>query len=128
MAIKKESPATNGAIPNHQLNSVNKSSRTQPASKLERVLLLLIERKSAGLFALEAIQLCGDTCLNSTVSVLANKYHLEIEREPHYHQREDGQAVRFTRYAIKRKEQRIKALQALRVLSKRRQSKGVDHG
>jgi len=128
MAMKKESPASTGAIPNHQLNSGIKSIRPKPVSKLERVLLLLLERKSAGLFALEAIQLCGDTCLNSTVSTLANKYHLEIEREPHYHQRENGQAVRFTRYAIKRKDQRIKAAQALRVLSKRRQAKGGDHG
>jgi|GEM_PF-5097486 len=127
MALKKESPATNGAIQHRLPNSGIKSSRTRPASKLERVLLLLIERKNAGLFALEAIQLCGDTCLNSTVSTLANKYHLEIEREPHYHQREDGEAVRFTRYAIKRKEQRIKALQALRVLSKRRSRKGGGH-
>ncbi|MBU2883011.1 hypothetical protein KO525_18660 [Psychrosphaera sp. B3R10] len=77
----------------------NQNKRTQP-TKQELCLRELISRGKRGMFQLEALSSYGETCLNSTISTLANEHGLIVRRVPHYHKNQHGGKTRFTRYSL----------------------------
>jgi hypothetical protein len=89
-------------------------------TKLELSLLEFLDRESFGMFALEALNSYGDTCLNSTVSTLSNIHSIEFDRIVQLHQSQRGPIVRFTRYTIKNDEERNKAITLLENLREKR--------
>jgi hypothetical protein len=53
------------------------------------------------LVTLEALQLYGETCLNSTISDLTHDHGMKFERRPERHQHQHGGYTYFTRYSLK---------------------------
>jgi len=93
--------------------------------KIELCIDELIFRSSGGITELEALQAYGETCLHSTISTLANRHGLIIERkmEPHKHRR--GGLTHFTRYSLVDEKSIKKAHDILGHYSKRRISRKV---
>ncbi len=52
------------------------------------------------LFALEALNLYGDTCLHSTISDLSRRYGLVFSREWVTHNHQHGGTTEFARYTL----------------------------
>jgi hypothetical protein len=97
-----------------------KSTKIRPPFKIELCIDELLIRGSDGMIELEALQAYGETCLHTTVSSLANRHGLLIDRksEPHKHRR--GGTTHFTRYSLIDDKSVAKALNLLKHYSKLR--------
>ncbi|WP_409302882.1 hypothetical protein [Pseudomonas sp. KCJK8993] len=68
------------AAPQYQRSSPSQGqSSTESATKIARILAHLLTGASANRFEAEDL---GDHCLNSTISVLANRHGLIFKRQP----------------------------------------------
>jgi hypothetical protein len=96
------------------------STRIRPPFKIELCVDELTIRSIKGMNELEALQAYGETCLHTTISTLANKHGLIINRrsEPHNHMR--GGVTHFTRYSLVDELSKRKALDLLVHYQKRR--------
>jgi hypothetical protein len=79
----------------------------------------------AGIIELEALQAYGETCLHSTISTLANRHGLTIDRKTEPHQHRHGGLTHFTRYSLVDEESIKKARDILANYLKARNSSGV---
>jgi hypothetical protein len=77
-----------------------KHTKIRPPFKIELCIDELLYLGPKGMIELEALQAYGKTCLHTTISTLANKYGLIMDRktEPHRHRR--GGITHFTRYSL----------------------------
>ena len=80
-----------------QATSAKATSRKGKTPKKIIALQHLMERS---LNQLEALNLYGDTCLNSTISELSNKHRLSFNRVPERHNHQGGGVTHFTRYTL----------------------------
>lgn len=96
----KKIPAAPKAGATSATQSASISANRSP-TKLELCLKHLTERGAKGLNKLEALDLYGDTCLNTSISDLHIDYGIEFikVRQPHRHR--GGGKTSFTRYSIK---------------------------
>ena len=108
--MKKSQPQYLQASPSHGNTSTGQAAPTQagstcPAtllatapSKMARVLAYL--RHTGSLNRFEAARLVGDTCLNSTISALANNHGVTFERIPEKSPNNWGKPCDCIRYRI----------------------------
>jgi hypothetical protein len=80
----------------------DRTPKITATKSLKKIVALkhFIEAGSTGLFELEALSLYGDTCLHTTASDLKRTHEMEFEKRPHWHTRNNGQRVKFTRYIL----------------------------
>jgi hypothetical protein len=119
--MKNATPETqSGALTGHV-----KYTKIKAPFKIELCIDELIFRGPAGMIELEALQAYGETCLHSTISSLANRHGLIIDRkmEPHRHRR--GGLTHFTRYSLVDEKSIVKARDILTHYSKIRNSRRV---
>ncbi len=74
-----------------------RNSNTKPPSKIIRVLAHLLTGASINRFEAEDL---GDHCLNSTISVLANRNGVNFKRTPEKVHNRWGKPCRVTRYSV----------------------------
>ena len=72
-----------------------------------------------------ALQAYGETCLHSTISTLANRHGLTIDRKTEPHQHRHGGLTHFTRYSLVDEESIKKARDILANYLKTRNSRRV---
>lgn len=78
---------------------------------LPKKIIALTYLLTRSLVQLEALRLYGDTCLNTTISDLANQHGLVFIRKREPHQHRSGGTVYFMRYTLSNESQ--EAAQAL---------------
>lgn len=98
------------------------NNTTKPPSKIARILAHLISGASINRFEAERM---GDHCLPSTIAVLANRYQLELKRQPERVPNRFGSMTRVTRYSLPGSEQ-DKAHRVLPLLTKKPTGGGSD--
>lgn len=96
---KETAPATTTGTVKMQDSNISKATTTKPRkpTKWAWALYYLAQRP---LFALDALNLYGDTCLHSTVSDLERRFGLVFTREPVTHPHQHGGTTVFARYTL----------------------------
>jgi len=96
---KETAPATTTGTIKEQGSSIPRASTEKPRkpTKWAWALYYLAQRP---LFALDALNLYGDTCLHSTISDLERRFGLVFTREPVTHPHRHGGTAEFKRYTL----------------------------
>jgi hypothetical protein len=92
----KDKNATS-ANPSSVLTEQVKHTKIRPPFKMELCIDELLYRGPKGMIELEAY---GETCLHTTISTLANKHGLIIDRKTEPHRNRRGGITHFTRYSL----------------------------
>lgn len=109
MDIKANTPKDESCNINRQ-----KINNTLKAKTMTHIVLdELLARVGQGINTHEAHDIFGSNCINSYVSMLANKFNLVITRVRELHVRKNGKKIRYTRYSFSTPEQ----ITAAKVLS-----------
>jgi hypothetical protein len=96
MKDKKDTPVNQNSDLTHQV----RYTKIKPPFKIELCIDELLYLGPNGMIGLEAFQAYGETCLHTTISTLANKHNLVIERSTEPHQHRGGSVTYFTRYTL----------------------------
>jgi hypothetical protein len=88
-------PKNGSPIDSQQINNIPKD-KTMTQVVLEK----LLDKGEAGINTHEAFDAFGSHCINSYVSLLANKHSLNVNRIKEKHIRQNGRSVSYTRYSI----------------------------
>ena len=88
-------PKNGSPIDSKQINNTPKE-KTMSQVVLEK----LLAKAEAGINTHEAFDAFGSHCINSYVSILANKHNLAVNRIKEKHIRKNGRSVSYTRYSI----------------------------
>ncbi len=72
----------------------------KPKYRVPKVIKVLLHLTEGSLNRLEALSACDDTCLNSTISRLANRHGILIDRKSEPHANKAGGVTHFTRYSL----------------------------
>jgi hypothetical protein len=92
MSIKK--------APKGHITTKSGSNFTKQKKKIEFLLEALLIKGKAGLNKIEALRMYGETCLNTEISKLSNKFGIQFKRklEPYIHQH--GGTTHLMRYTL----------------------------
>jgi hypothetical protein len=69
-------------------------------TKIEMCLQALLDAGPQGMNRLDALREYNDTCLNSTIAIIANEYAIDLDREYEPHICRYGGVTRFKRYRL----------------------------